>query len=169
MITPSLLLLARLGLRASEVIALELDDIDWRAGVLKVRGKGRSSRPASASCRCRRSPGHLPPPPSPALHDTTPLHPEPGPLIGVSPTPVPSARLSAAPCEEPGCSPTHKGAHVLRHSLATGMLRSRGVPGRDRRGPPPPRGEHHGDLRESRYPGASVRSHCRGPRREVER
>ena len=36
-----LLLLARLGLRASEVIALELNDIDWRAGVLTVRGKGR--------------------------------------------------------------------------------------------------------------------------------
>src|SRR4030066_83058 len=36
-----LLLLARLGLRAGEVIALELEDIDWRAGVLTVRGKGR--------------------------------------------------------------------------------------------------------------------------------
>src|SRR5262249_50524403 len=36
------LLLARLGLRASEVIALELDDIDWRTGVLTVRGKGRA-------------------------------------------------------------------------------------------------------------------------------
>ena len=35
-----ILLLARLGLRAGEVIALELDDIDWRAGVLTVRGKG---------------------------------------------------------------------------------------------------------------------------------
>jgi integrase len=29
------------GLRASEVITLELDDIDWRAGELIVRGKGR--------------------------------------------------------------------------------------------------------------------------------
>jgi site-specific recombinase XerD len=35
-----ILLLARLGLRASEVIALELDDVDWRTGVLAVRGKG---------------------------------------------------------------------------------------------------------------------------------
>jgi site-specific recombinase XerD len=31
-----LLLLARLGLRCSEVIALEIDDIDWRAGLLRV-------------------------------------------------------------------------------------------------------------------------------------
>ena len=35
-------LLARLGLRAGEVIALELDDLEWRAGVLTVRGKGRT-------------------------------------------------------------------------------------------------------------------------------
>jgi site-specific recombinase XerD len=35
-----LLLLARLGLRAGEVAAIELDDIDWRAGLLLVRGKG---------------------------------------------------------------------------------------------------------------------------------
>lgn len=35
-----LLLLARLGLRASEVVALRLDDIDWAAGTFIVRGKG---------------------------------------------------------------------------------------------------------------------------------
>jgi site-specific recombinase XerD len=34
-------LLVRLGLRAGDVAALELDDIDWRAGELIVRGKGR--------------------------------------------------------------------------------------------------------------------------------
>ncbi|MGH2868099.1 MAG: tyrosine-type recombinase/integrase, partial [Solirubrobacteraceae bacterium] len=33
-------LLARLGLRAGEVVAMELGDIDWRAGELVVRGKG---------------------------------------------------------------------------------------------------------------------------------
>lgn len=36
-----LLLMARLGLRAAEVIAVQLDDIDWRAGELMVRGKGK--------------------------------------------------------------------------------------------------------------------------------
>ncbi|MDA8283035.1 MAG: tyrosine-type recombinase/integrase [Actinomycetota bacterium] len=35
-----LLLLARLGLRAGEVAALRLEDIDWRSGELLVRGKG---------------------------------------------------------------------------------------------------------------------------------
>jgi integrase/recombinase XerD len=33
--------MARLGLRAPEVIAIQLDDIDWRAGELLVRGKGQ--------------------------------------------------------------------------------------------------------------------------------
>ena len=35
-----LMLLTRLGMRAGEVAALELDDIAWRAGELLVRGKG---------------------------------------------------------------------------------------------------------------------------------
>ena len=36
-----LLLLARLGLRAGEIIALELGDIHWRAGELIIHGKGQ--------------------------------------------------------------------------------------------------------------------------------
>lgn len=45
-----LLLLARLGLRSSEVAFIELDDIDWNAGTLSVRGKGgmRNEFPLSA-------------------------------------------------------------------------------------------------------------------------
>jgi integrase/recombinase XerD len=35
-----LTLLSRLGLRCAEVAVLELDDVDWRAGELVVRGKG---------------------------------------------------------------------------------------------------------------------------------
>ncbi|MDA1095579.1 MAG: site-specific integrase [Acidobacteria bacterium] len=35
-----LLLLARLGLRAGEVVLLELEDIDWDGGCLSVHGKG---------------------------------------------------------------------------------------------------------------------------------
>lgn len=36
-----LLLLVRLGLRAGDIVALHLDDIDWREATLRVRGKGR--------------------------------------------------------------------------------------------------------------------------------
>ena len=35
-----MLLLSRLGLRAGEVAALGLDDIDWRHGELAIVGKG---------------------------------------------------------------------------------------------------------------------------------
>ena len=35
-----LTLLTRLGLRAGEVAALELSDVDWRRGELRIRGKG---------------------------------------------------------------------------------------------------------------------------------
>jgi integrase/recombinase XerD len=36
-----LLLLARLGLRAGEIVTLELNDIHWRIGEIVIRGKGR--------------------------------------------------------------------------------------------------------------------------------
>jgi len=37
-----LLLMSRLGLRAQEIVALLLDDIDWRSGTVVIRGKGDS-------------------------------------------------------------------------------------------------------------------------------
>jgi integrase len=36
-----LLLIARLGLRAPEVVDIELEDIDWRGGEVLIRGKGK--------------------------------------------------------------------------------------------------------------------------------
>jgi integrase/recombinase XerD len=119
-----LLLLARLGLRAGEVIALQLEDINWRAGTILVRGKGRlhdrmplpadvgealasylrQDRPA---CRARevfvrmQAPYH-------GFADSSTLS-----------TIVHRALLRA------GVHPASKGAaHLLRHSLATSMLRS---------------------------------------------
>jgi len=117
-----LLLLARLGLRASEVIALKLDDLRWRDGEIVVRGKGlirdrvpllpdigealvlylKNDRPRVASrCvfLCRRAPhrglGH------PSTVSTI----------------VMRALVRA------GLSPATHGAHLLRHSLATTMVR----------------------------------------------
>ena len=51
-----LLLLARLGLRASEVVALTLDDLDWEAGLITIhgKGKGRSTAPAHRGGRSHR-------------------------------------------------------------------------------------------------------------------
>jgi len=36
-----LLLLARLGLRGGDIVAMSVDDVDWTRGTLRVRGKGR--------------------------------------------------------------------------------------------------------------------------------
>lgn len=35
------MVLAKLGLRAGEVAALSIDDIDWQSGSILVHGKGR--------------------------------------------------------------------------------------------------------------------------------
>ncbi len=37
-----LILLSRLGLRACELAAVQIEDIDWPSGEIKIRGKGRS-------------------------------------------------------------------------------------------------------------------------------
>src|SRR5215472_9647827 len=79
------LLLVRLGLRRGEVAALRLDDIDWRAGELVVRGKGSRSdrlplppdvgRAIAAYLKQGRPPGS---PPGGVLAGTCPIRPDSG-------------------------------------------------------------------------------------------
>lgn len=117
-----LLLLARLGLRACEIVALDLDDIDWDNGRISIRCKGgrgaqlplptdvgeaiahylRSGRPR---CACRRV----------FLRHRAPLRGF-GHSITVS-TIVRRALISA------GIDSARKGAHLFRHTLATDLLR----------------------------------------------
>jgi site-specific recombinase XerD len=118
-----LLLLARLGLRASEVMALELDDVDWRAGVLKVRGKGRHHDrlplPADvggALATYLRQ--HRPHGPTQRLFLRTRA-----PHRGFA-NPSSISTIVCRALHRAGLQPDFQGAHVLRHSLATGMLRS---------------------------------------------
>jgi site-specific recombinase XerD len=117
-----LLLLARLGMRAGEVAALTLDDIDWEAGELTLQGKGpRSDRlplPGDVGkalvaylrwgrprCTTRR-------------------------LFVSARAPVREfADHNAVGCivrraiKRAGVDSPRTGAHVLRHALATEMLR----------------------------------------------
>jgi len=119
-----LLLLARLGLRAGEIVSLELDDIDWNAGSLSVRGKGgrRTQLPmpkdvgdaivaylqyGRPSTPCRRV----------FLRAKAPVRGFLGPSA-VS-TVVRHALVRAAVQ-----TPT-RGAHQFRHGLASEMLRHR--------------------------------------------
>ena len=53
------LLQARLGLRAPEVVAMRLDDLDWRAGELRCARQGQEPRSRADPARRRRSPGSL--------------------------------------------------------------------------------------------------------------
>jgi site-specific recombinase XerD len=117
-----LLLLARLGLRAGEVAFLELDEIDWKAGQLSVRGKSgqRSDLPLPVEvgkaitaylqhgrpcCSSRRV----------FLRVKAPVGGFQG-ACGVGS--IVRHRLLRAGIE----APTH-GAHQFRHGLATEMLR----------------------------------------------
>lgn len=115
-----LLLLTRLGLRRGEVAGLRLDDIDWRAGELTVVGKGH---------RIERLP--LPAEPGQAivawLTDGRPecgtrsvfttIRPAGRPL-----TPAAIGHVVGTACRNAGLDPI--GAHRLRHTLATAMLRA---------------------------------------------
>ncbi len=118
-----LLLLARLGLRASEVASLNLDDIDWAAGTFSVRGKGgkpcklplpqdvgqaianylRKDRPSVPTRRV-------------FLRVTAPIV---GFVTGYAVGLIVKYALARA-----GVQSHSKGAHQFRHTLATEMLRS---------------------------------------------
>ena len=114
-----LLLLARLGLRAGEVAAITLDDIDWRAGLLLVHGKGgrEDALPLPTDvgeaivsylrrrprCGCRAL----------FLRVTAPRQ-------GLSRCTV--AWVVRAACDRAGLA--RVGAHRLRHTCATQMLRA---------------------------------------------
>lgn len=115
-----LVLLSRLGLRAGEVAALELADLDWRAGELIVRGKGRRSErlplPADVGEALagwlRRG--------RPRCEATTVFTRVRAPHQKLTTAGV-SAIVRAA-CARAGLPPMY--AHRLRHTAATEMLRA---------------------------------------------
>jgi len=118
-----LLLLARLGLRASDIVQLRLDDLDWREGMIRVSGKGRRQtvlpltqevgdalaayikdhRPqADTDAVFVRSSA-----PSGAFTDST----------AISILVARAMRRTGINCPKRGA------AHILRHSVASAMLR----------------------------------------------
>jgi site-specific recombinase XerD len=116
-----ILLLARLGLRASEVAGLVFADIDWDNGRLAVCGKTRRQEwlplpqeVGDAILRYLRE--GRPPLPLPRVF-TTVLAPI-GALSRASVTHIVRSALSRA-----GVTAPTNGAHVLRHAAATAMLR----------------------------------------------
>ncbi len=117
-----LLLLARLGLRSGEVAFFELDDIDWDAGQVNVRGKGghRTTLPLPADVGAAiaaylrhgrpRSPGRRL-----FLRSKAPIR---GFLSQCAIGSIIRHALQRAGIQAPTM-----GAHQFRHALATQMLR----------------------------------------------
>jgi integrase/recombinase XerD len=116
-----LVLLSRLGLRACEAAALELDDIGWRAGTVTVRGKGRRDEQlplpsdAGEALACYLRDGR----PAGAAGRRVFLGSR-APGGGLSADAVKAIVRRA--CRRAGIA--EAGAHRLRHSAATGMLRA---------------------------------------------
>ena len=116
-----ILLLARLGLRASEVAGLVFADIDWGNGRIALCGKGRRQEwlplpqavGAALLCYLREGRPQLPVP----QVFTTVVAPF-RPLTRASVTHI----VRSALCRT-GIKAPINGAHVLRHSAATAMLR----------------------------------------------
>ena len=118
-----LLLLARLGLRAGEVVALQLEDINWRAGEILIRGKGllhdRMPLPADVgealASYLRRD--------RPACQTRRVFVCMKAPRRGFA-GPSTLTTIVRRALEHADLHPAFKGAHLLRHSLATSMLRA---------------------------------------------
>jgi site-specific recombinase XerD len=118
-----LLLLARLGLRAGEVVTLEVGDIAWRSGEILVRGKGQQR-------------DHLPMPPDVGEAMALYLRLDRGgsasrraflrlkaPIEGLA-GPAAVGHIVRKLLARVGIIRTSRGAaHMFRHSLATRMIR----------------------------------------------
>ena len=117
-----LLLLARLGLRDGEVAAMALDDLDWDAGVVFASGKGQRREPlplprevgeALAVYLCAGRPRCFTRCVFVRLR---------APHCGFAGPAAPGDMVRRARARA-GIDPPRKGSHLLRHSLATAMLR----------------------------------------------
>jgi site-specific recombinase XerD len=115
-----LMILSRLGLRAGEVARLQLESIDWRAGEVVVQGKGsREDRLPLPVDVGEAIVGWLERG-RPQCVDRSLFTPVRAPQQGLSSGGV-SVIVTHA-CDRAGLPPA--GAHRLRHTAATGMLRA---------------------------------------------
>ena len=118
-----LMLLALLGLRACEVVRLTLDDIDWSNGKITVAGKGGRHDVLPLPHQVGRSAGRVSAGRSTDLCDTTCVCAPLCPCKRVSVIGRGWAYRSQG--VRAGIERSGRGAaHLLRHSLATGMLRN---------------------------------------------
>lgn len=116
-----LTLLLRLGFRRGEVAGLALDDIDWRAGTIRVRGKGNCHEqlPLPSDVGRRLAEYMASARPADALERTVFVrHLAPHRALGASRV----SGIVADAARRAGIGRVH--AHRLRHTAATKLLRS---------------------------------------------
>jgi len=118
-----LLLLARLGLRAGEIVSMELDDIRWETGEIRVCGKGQQLKrfplPQDVGQAVAAYLKNVRRPCSSRRVFLRTRAPYRGLGNSSSLDKIVSQALSRA-----GLDPPCKGAHLFRHSLATNMLQN---------------------------------------------
>jgi site-specific recombinase XerD len=119
-----LMLLARLGLRAGDIVKLTLGDIDWRSATIKVCGKGRRQvrlpLPQDAGdavlAYLKQS--------RPRVDIERIFLCLQAPYRSLSGSGTVSSIVSAALDRAGICQPPSRGANLLRHSAATALLRA---------------------------------------------
>ena len=117
-----LLILARLGLRAGEIRALTLEDLDWKEGLLTVRGKaGRFSQlplPKDVGAAIANYLRHG----RPAVNSRCVFLRAKAPAGGFQGQSGVGSMVKHA-LERAGIDSPRKGAHQFRHALACQMLK----------------------------------------------
>ncbi|MBD3335460.1 MAG: tyrosine-type recombinase/integrase [Candidatus Eisenbacteria bacterium] len=120
-----LLLLARLGLRASDIVQMRLQDIDWKGAWIRVAGKGRRqarlplSREVGQAIVTYLQEGR---PLASASTDALFLRSR-APFRGFRTHSTVSVIVAGAIRRAQVKPPSRGAAHLLRHSIATTMLR----------------------------------------------
>ena len=116
-----LLLLARLGLRAGDVAALQLNDIDWEQGLFRVAGKSRRQTALPLPQDVGEALLHYLTNHRPAVDTSHAFITVIAPFVPFSRwvvSTITARALRLAQIDAPSY-----GAHLLRHSAATAMLR----------------------------------------------
>ena len=118
----ALLLLARLGLRAGELVHLCLEDINWSAGEVLVRGKSSREDRLPLAPDVGRAVAMYLQKDRPSCSSRRVFIRMKAPHVGFSSS-VAVCNIVRRALHRARLQPGRKGAHLLRHSLATQMLR----------------------------------------------
>jgi site-specific recombinase XerD len=117
-----LLLLARLGLRAGEVVSLNLEDIDWEASQITIHGKGGRSTPMPLPADVGEAIAAYLGNGRPRCSSRRVFIRANAPLGGFASSVAISFIVMRA-LERAGVKSARKGAHLFRHTLACDLLR----------------------------------------------